>query len=102
MKTNEKEKEVACLAVLAEKMQTEQRGRKLLRKRDAERLLSLSTKAVGAACKAMAAASCIPGYEPHEEVTEFTAETWNAYELLIHLVFEDWEEAEVMEFGKKR
>lgn len=71
------------------------KGRQRLRKRDADRLLAMSTDTVGLACKAMAAVDA-----EVETPDDMTDEAWNAYDLLIHLVYSDWEESEVMAYGR--
>lgn len=60
-----------------------------LRKRDAEALQMLDDKAVGMACKLFA----LPCDETEEKQLEaMTDEAWAAYDLLYHLVYEDWSE----------
>lgn len=67
--------------------------RKRLIKRDAEKLQTLDDKAVGMACKLFA----LPCEEEDEKQLEaMTDEAWAAYDLLFHLVFEDWSEDDGM------
>lgn len=60
-----------------------------LRKRDAEALQTLDDKAVGMACKLI-----MSPYEEEDEkrLDAMTDEAWKAYDLLYHLVYEDWSE----------
>lgn len=82
---------------LIEKAAIETKGRELLRKRDSEKLLTMNTEAVGLACKTLAAVNASA-----ELLEAMTNEAWEAYELLMHLVYDDWEESEVMEIGRKK
>lgn len=60
-----------------------------LRRRDAEALQKIDDKAVGMACKLFA----LPCDETDEKQLEsMTDEAWAAYDLLLHLVYEDWSE----------
>lgn len=83
------------LSKLAKRMMIATRGRKRLSERDTKRLLSFSTEAVGLACKEFVAAA-----EGWISGITMTDEAWGAYDLLLHLVYEDWDESEVMTIGK--
>lgn len=89
-------KEQDELEKLAKKMMIMNRGRKLLSERCTKRLLSLSTESVGLACKEFVAAA-----EGWPSGVTMTDEAWNAYDLLLHLVYEDWDESEVLTIGRK-
>lgn len=82
---------------LAEKMQTGFRGRVRLRERDAKQLLTMNTDAIGRACKLFAASGVM---ETDSLYSRMTDDAWEAYDLLVHLVYEDWDETEVMTIGR--
>lgn len=70
------------------KAEEAQKQREAFRKRDTERLLQLNVEAVGIACKAFFAAGTAE-YAPWEETEN--EEALAAYDLIMHLVWEDWE-----------
>lgn len=60
-----------------------------LRKQDAGKLQTLDDKAVGMACKLFMLTREEEDAQPPEGMTD---EAWAAYDLLYHLVYEDWSE----------
>lgn len=60
-----------------------------LMKQAAEKLQTLDDKAVGVACKWFMLAREEEDEQPPEGMTD---EAWAAYDLLYHLVYEDWSE----------
>lgn len=69
--------------------EAEQALKNRLKKQDAEKLQTLDDKAVGMACK-LFVLPCED--EEAQQVEAMTEEAWAAYDLLYHLVYEDWSE----------
>lgn len=67
-----------------------QAKREAFRKRDTERLLQMSDKAVALACKALFSVGLgTDAYTPWVETAD--DEAIEAFEILLHLTYEDWE-----------
>lgn len=80
-----------------EEFRVEFRGRERLRERDAKQLLSMNTDAIGRACKLLAASGVLDTDSLYSRMTD---DAWAAYDLLVHLVYEDWDTEEVMTIGR--